>query len=160
MFRSLDKTSELGQRVGQYSSRGELVPDELTVELWQSYVQGLIDDGRYDPASHVLCLDGIPRSAVQAEMLDEHIEPLVILHLTAPSADEMVRRMKLRAEKEGRADDSDECVIRRRFEVYQRETAPVLEHYDPELVRRVDALGTIDEVFDRIQQALASGEPA
>ena len=87
-------------------------------------------------------------------MLDGDVEPLAILHLTAPSIDEMVRRMRLRAEKEGRRDDADENVIRHRFEVYESETAPVLEHYDPSLVRRIDAMGTIDEVFERVRDAI------
>lgn len=158
IFRSLDKSSELGQRVAAYSSRGELVPDELTIELWRSYVQNLIDEGCYDPDAHLLCLDGIPRSVGQAVMLDEHIEPMAILHLTTPSIDAMVERMKLRAEKEGRADDADETVIRRRFEVYLKETSPVLEHYDRSLVRTVDGLGSIDEVHERILEELQSGE--
>ena len=83
-------------------------------------------------------------------MMDLLIEPLVILHLTAPNLDEMVARMKRRAAKEGRQDDTDEQVIRRRFEVYESETAPVLDHYDRAIVRDIDAIGTIDAVAARI----------
>lgn len=156
MFRSLDRNSELGQQFVTYSSRGELVPDELTVELWKQHVKRMAADGRYDPLTDLLFLDGIPRSLKQAEMLDAHLDPLAIIHLTAPSIDEMVKRMMLRAEKEGRQDDADETVIRRRFEVYELNTAPVLHHYDEDLVLTINALGTIEEVFDRIQEALKS----
>jgi len=144
----------MGQKFVEYSSRGELVPDDLTIELWQAHVQGLIDRGDYRPDHEMLMLDGMPRSVNQATILEEVIEPLVIVHLVAPDVGEMVHRMKLRAEKEGRHDDADETVIRRRFEVYEAETAPVLAHYDPSLIAEIDAMGTIDEVAERVRAAV------
>lgn len=147
MFRGLDKQSELGLRVASYSSKGELVPDQLTVELWRDHMQGLVAKGLFDPAGDLLLLDGIPRSLVQAEALDADIETVAILHLVVPDMDAMVARMKGRAETQGRADDADEEVIRNRFAVYDAQTAPVLGHYDPSLVAEIDALMTIDQVF-------------
>jgi adenylate kinase len=141
MFRGLDKESELGREFLSFSTRGELVPDALTVKLWQQHVQGLCDSGAYDPACDILLLDGIPRSVAQAQALDDKITPLAIIHLVCPDIDEMVQRMKGRAEKENRPDDADESVIRRRFEVYEQETAPVLGHYDVSLVHDVTAVG-------------------
>jgi len=154
IFRSLDKQTELGKKFLYYSSRGELVPDDLTIELWQDHVKGLIDAGTYDPGHDILLLDGMPRSVPQAEMLDGLIEPLAIIHFTVGDIDEMVKRMKLRAEKEGRHDDADENVIRNRFDVYRSETAPVLDHFDPGLVIEVDAIGTIEEVNERVKSAV------
>ncbi|UCD76541.1 MAG: nucleoside monophosphate kinase [Phycisphaerales bacterium] len=156
IFRSLDKETELGRKFVHYSSRGELVPNDLTIQLWQEYVKGMIADGRYDPESDILLLDGMPRSLPQAEMLDGLLQPLAIIHLTVPNIDEMVKRMKLRAEKEGRHDDADENVIRNRFDVYNRETAPVLGHFDKRLVIDIDAIGTIEEVFERAVAAVDS----
>ncbi len=141
MFRGLDKNSELGKEVVSYSARGELVPDELTVRLWQQHVMGLIENGTYAPTRDVLVLDGIPRSVTQAQSLDDNLEVLAIIHLTCPDIDEMVERMKGRALKEGRKDDADENVIRRRFEVYKAETSPVLGHYDAALVNNIDGVG-------------------
>ena len=155
IFRGLDKESEPGRKFVEYSSRGELVPDDLTVTVWRDHVQSLIDAGTYTPATDLLLLDGMPRSVNQAQMLDALIEPLVILHLVAHDLDEMVNRMKLRAEKEGRHDDADETVIRRRFEVYQDETAPVLEHYDAGLVRDINAVGKPARVLRDILSAVA-----
>jgi adenylate kinase len=154
IFRSLDKTSPMGKKFVEYSSRGELVPDDLTIDLWKAHVAGLIERGDYVPDRDLLMLDGMPRSLAQAEILEDVIEPLVIVHLVAKDLDEMVRRMKLRAEKEGRHDDADEGVIRRRFEVYEAETAPVLGHYDAGLVVEIDGMGTIDEVADRVCSAV------
>jgi adenylate kinase len=154
IFRSLDRESEFGKQFVHYSSRGELVPDDLTIQLWQDHVQGLVDGGEYDPQRDTLLLDGMPRSVNQANMLDGLIEPKAVLHLVARDIDEMVQRMKKRAETEGRHDDADENVIRNRFDVYARETAPVLEHYDSALVHEIDAMGTIDEVFERARAVL------
>ncbi|MCP3906173.1 MAG: AAA family ATPase [Planctomycetes bacterium] len=158
MFRGLDQESELGQEFLKYSTRGELVPDEFTVRLWQQHVADLVGNGHYDPSRDILFLDGIPRTVTQAEKLDPLVEPLAVVHLRAQDLDEMVHRMKLRAEKEGRPDDADEAVIRRRFEVYEEETSPVLGHYDAGLILEIDAIGSIEEVFDRIQEALKSVE--
>ncbi|MHC4992094.1 MAG: adenylate kinase family protein, partial [Planctomycetota bacterium] len=74
MFRSLDPDSPLGQRVRTYSSKGELVPDDLTVELWQDYLKKQIEEGAYRPEFDLLMLDGIPRSVAQAESLSKHVE--------------------------------------------------------------------------------------
>ncbi len=156
IFRALDKESELGKKFLHYSSRGELVPDDLTVELWQDFVKGLVLGDKYVPDKDLLLLDGMPRSLKQAEMLDGLIEPLAIVHLTVGNLDEMVQRMKLRAEKEGRHDDADENVIRNRFDVYHNETAPVLGHYDKGLVTDVNAIGTIEEVFQRAEAVVMS----
>lgn len=141
MFRGLDKNSQLGQEFLSYSSRGELVPDELTVRLWEQHTAGLAESGQYRPASDILVLDGIPRSLTQSEALDDKIQPLCLIHLICPDIDEMVHRMKGRALKEGRHDDADEKVIRRRFEVYAAETAPVLGHYDASLIHDIDGVG-------------------
>jgi adenylate kinase len=72
------------------------------------------------------------------------------------SSDEqvMIDRMKRRAEVEGRKDDADENVIRRRFDVYRRETKPVLDCYPRDLIVEIDALGTPDEVTAAIKREL------
>lgn len=150
MFRSLDARSELGRQFHEYSAKGLLVPDELTIRLWEQYVRQRIADGRFNPASDLLVLDGIPRSARQAVAMDTHLDVLGILHLVCEDQEEMIRRMKGRAEKEGRHDDADEAVIRRRFQVYQAETAPVLRHYDDALVHDIVATGLPIEVLHRI----------
>lgn len=154
MFRALDKASPLGRQFLEYSSKGLLVPDALTVELWQQHVKKLIDAGDYRPGSDLLVLDGIPRSLQQAEAMDGLVEVVRIIHLVAPSIDAMVQRMKRRAEHEGRHDDADESVIRRRFEVYQQETRPVLDHFDAALVAEISAEGSPAEVLMHLLEAV------
>ena len=150
MFRSLDKESEIGMEFTRYSSQGLLVPDFLTVRLWRQHVDQLIARELYNPTSDVLLLDGIPRSVPQAKSMMDYIQPLMIIHLVCEDLDEMVKRMQKRATEQGRPDDADESVIRKRFEVYSAQTAPVLACYDSELVSDIDALGTQAEVLLRI----------
>ena len=150
MFRSLDKESEIGLEFTRYSSQGLLVPDFLTVRLWKQHVEQLIARELYSPTTDALLLDGIPRSQPQAEMMEEYIEPFMIIHLVCEDIDEMVRRMQRRATEQGRPDDADESVIRKRFDVYREQTAPVLAYYNDEIIANIDALGTQAEVLLRI----------
>jgi adenylate kinase len=154
MFRSLDKESEIGMEFTRYSSQGLLVPDSLTVRLWRQHVEQLIRRELYDPSKDVLLLDGIPRSEPQAEVMRDHIDPFMVIHLVCENLDEMVRRMKKRATEQGRPDDANESVIRKRFEVFEEQTAPVLACYDESIVVNIDALGTPVEVLQRVLNAV------
>jgi adenylate kinase len=154
MFRSLDKESEIGLEFTRYSSQGLLVPDFLTVRLWRQHVEQLISRELYKPEFDVLLLDGIPRSVPQAESMKEYINPCMIIHLVCEDLDEMVRRMQKRATEQGRPDDADESVIRKRFEVYREQTAPVLACYDKSIISDIDALGTQADVLLRVLSAV------
>ena len=157
MFRSLDKESEIGMEFTRYSSQGLLVPDSLTVRLWRQHVEQLISRKLYDPSKDVLLLDGIPRSEPQAEAMRDHIDPFMVIHLVCENLDEMVRRMKNRATEQGRPDDANEAVIRKRFTVFEEQTAPVLARYDDKIVSNIDALGTPAEVLQRVLNAVVPG---
>lgn len=154
MFRSLDKGSELGRTFASYSEKGELVPDELTLELWTQYVNARIAEGVYDPEKDLLLLDGIPRTTAQAALMDGVIEVCAIVHLVANDPDAMIARLQKRAIEQKRSDDAKEDVIRNRLDVYARETRPVLDHYDESLVHEIDAIGTLDEVHRTIENVL------
>jgi adenylate kinase len=150
MFRSLDKESEIGLEFTRYSSQGLLVPDFLTVRLWRQHVEQLIARKLYSPTNDILLLDGIPRSEPQAKSMQEYINPFMIIHLVCEDIDEMVSRMQKRATEQGRPDDANESVIRKRFDVYKEQTAPVLACYDDDIIANIDALGTQAEVLLRI----------
>ena len=129
VFRSLDPDSPQGRKVAQYTDQGELVPDELTIGIWQTAIEQEIAGSRYDPARDIVVLDGIPRNVPQAEFIEQLAEILHVVHLVCSDEGEMVRRMKERAFKQNRTDDADENVIRHRFEVYHRETEPLLKYF-------------------------------
>lgn len=139
VFRSLDTRSRLGQQFVEYSSRGELVPDELTIALWLEQLKALTETHAYKPDIDALVLDGIPRNAGQARMLGEHVEIHQVFHLSCPDRSELARRMRKRALKDNRIDDASDEVISRRIETYEEETKPILEFYSGEIVTEVDA---------------------
>lgn len=155
IFRSLDSDSDCGRQFIEYSTRGELVPDRLTIKVWQHHVRAQAEQSGYKPHSDLLILDGIPRSSAQAIAMDEHIEVLGVVHLECGRIEEMIERMKLRAQRENRLDDVDEDVVRNRFAVYERETAPVLEHYPSNLIHGVDAIGSPAEVLMHVLEVVA-----
>jgi adenylate kinase len=155
VFRSLDMTSPLGRKFLEFSSRGELVPDELTIEMWKQNIHAQTVLSIYKPTQDVLILDGIPRNVAQAKALEPYLEVLDVIHLVCRDVDAMVMRMRRRALKENRLDDADEKVIRRRFDVYERETAPVLGHYPRSIVHEVDAVGSPAVILQRILDIVA-----
>ncbi|MBL9141914.1 MAG: nucleoside monophosphate kinase [Phycisphaerae bacterium] len=155
VFRSLDMTSDLGQKFMEYSGRGELVPDELTIEMWKQNIHAQTILSIYKPAQDLLVLDGIPRNLNQAKALAPYLEVLHVIHLVCRDIDAMVMRMRRRALKENRLDDADEKVIRRRFEVYERETAPLIAHYPADCVHNVDAIGSPAIILQRVLDIVA-----
>lgn len=155
VFRSLDMTSDLGRNFLEFSSRGELVPDELTIAMWKQNIHAQTVLSIYKPTQDLLVLDGIPRNLTQARALDPYLEVLNVIHLVCRDVDAMVMRMRRRALKENRLDDADEKVIRRRFDVYKKETAPVLEHYPQNIVHEVDAIGSPAVILQRVLDIVA-----
>lgn len=139
VFRGLNPTSELGQTFLQYSSQGKLVPDSYTVQLWCEYIDRLVHTHHFHPEGTILLLDGIPRNHHQAQMMEQYIEVLMVLYLEAADEEQMIARLRRRALHENRLDDANEEVIRRRFREYEAESAPVLQFYSPEMIRKIDA---------------------
>jgi adenylate kinase len=129
VFRALDPQSEMGRLFAQYSRTGGLVPDELTVRLWRETVEAWGAGGKFDPRADFLLLDGIPRSLEQAQIMDPMIEVAAVIYLICNNVEEIVARLQRRAKGSGRADDTNEEVIRHRMDVYEEVSRPVLEFY-------------------------------
>ena len=148
---AMDAGTELGLRVKPIYDAGNLVPDQLMIDLIRERL------GQPDAASGFV-LDGFPRTLVQAEALDELLKEIrreldVILELIVPE-EVSVERMLERARIEGRSDDTPEA-IRKRLDLYFERTAPVVEHYRAtgNLVG-IHGDRTVDDVFGEIQDAL------
>ncbi|MCC6283711.1 MAG: nucleoside monophosphate kinase [Phycisphaerales bacterium] len=154
VFRTLDVNSDLGRVFQEYSSRGELVPDDLTIRMWYENMHARTILSIYKPREDILVLDGIPRSVNQARLLEKYIDVLCVVHLRCPDPEKMIQRLRRRALKENRVDDAREDVIRRRWQVYEAETAPVLACYRPEIIREVDAVGSPAAVLQHVLQAV------
>jgi adenylate kinase len=146
MFRDhVARGTELGMRVDSIMKAGEYVPDEITVEMLGERIAD-------SDAADGFILDGFPRTVGQVEALDGLIgrHGLDTVVLFEVDEDALVERLLAR----GRVDDTEET-IRTRFQVYQEQTAPLLEIYGPRgIVVSIDGIGDIDEVTERILSAL------
>ncbi len=151
LFRDhLKRSTPLGVLAQRYMDRGEYVPDDVTIDMVREFIDAL-------PTGTRVMFDGFPRTVAQAEALEALLAQRGrsigrVLLLDVPR-DELVRRILARSRSEGRADDTPE-VIARRFDVYAEQTQPVVEHYEQVgRVRRVDGLGDVDVVTDRLIEA-------
>jgi adenylate kinase len=146
MFRDhVARGTELGMRVDSIMKAGEYVPDEITVEMLGERIAE-------SDAAHGFILDGFPRTVGQVEALDgligrHGLDTVVVFEV---DEDALVERLLAR----GRVDDTEET-IRTRFQVYQEQTAPLLEIYGPRgIVISIDGIGDMDEITERILSAL------
>jgi adenylate kinase len=152
MFRAaLAADSELGRRIKPLYEAGELIPDDLTVELIEERLSE-------DDARDGFVLDGFPRNLAQAEALDRMLDAIgrkldAVLFFDAP--DQVVRQRVLgRARDEGRADDTAEA-LERRLAIYHEQTVPVVERYRTTgTLVPLHADRPVNEVFAEIQRAL------
>ncbi|MDN5603821.1 adenylate kinase [Rothia sp. HC945] len=152
IFRAnIKEETALGREAKQYMDSGNLVPDSVTNRMVRDRL------GQED-AQQGFLLDGYPRNTAQVEELDSILEDLGqkidgVLLLTADT-EELVQRLLGRAEQQGRSDDTEE-VIRHRLDVYAEETEPIVGLYEARgIVTRVDGLGSIDDVTDRLLAAV------
>lgn len=138
-FRNLRVDSPLGRVFVEYASKGQLVPDEPTIELWNTSILGLIATGRFNPEADTLLLDGIPRNPRQVELMNDLIEVKAVFNLFCPQLDKLVARLQRRALKENRLDDANVDVIRARLDTYKRDTRAVLERYPEHVIHQIDS---------------------
>lgn len=154
IFRSNVKNeTELGKQAKAFMDAGDNVPDSLTNELIRSRLAEEDAEGGF-------LLDGYPRTADQVRELDEYLAAHgtqldVVVELVA-DPDVVIERLRKRATEQGRSDD-DESVVRHRLEVYRDQTAPLIDIYDDRgVLVKVNAIGEIGEVTQRIVDALSA----
>ena len=141
--------TELGRRASEFVDQGELVPDELVVDLLMPAIEAAAARGGY-------VLDGFPRNLAQARAADARgLELDRVVHLRAPD-EELRRRLLARAGQEGRSDDTPE-VIEHRLRLYAEETRPLIEEYRGRgILVDVDADRPVEAITDDIVAALSA----
>ncbi|MDZ4742400.1 MAG: nucleoside monophosphate kinase [Verrucomicrobiota bacterium] len=165
VFRSVDLTSDIGKEFMEYSSHGSLVPDDVTIKLWQTSIKGKELTRNFKTEADFLILDGIPRNVEQARYLDNELDVLLVFHLVCPDKKKLMERLKKRAIKDNRHDDANEEVIKHRLKVYEDESKPVLDFYGRDKVININAEQRPDQVLNDILHyttkltPASSGEP-
>ena len=147
IFRQLDPASATAKTARDYSLRGELVPDDLTIRIVFDWLEAQRRDGGFRPEQQLLLLDGIPRNTSQCTLIRPCVDVQIVLHLICRDEQVMIERIRRRASLENRLDDVSHNVIRKRFEVYRNETALVLGEYPPEIIYEVEPTLTPAEVL-------------
>ena len=142
--KEIDKSSEVGLKAQSYMNAGNLVPDEVLLEMMQSTLTELKDSG--------VILDGFPRTIPQAiglskifQSLNQAIDSIINIEV---DKNVLITRLVERAKKSGRADDTEEVIVNRQ-NVYLELTAPLIEFYQSNIIH-IDGDGSIDEVTERI----------
>ncbi|HOW10640.1 MAG TPA: adenylate kinase [Bacteroidales bacterium] len=140
--------TELGKKMSSIMSKGELVPDEVVIEMIANKI-----DSTKGVAGFLF--DGFPRTVAQTEelekMLNERgmkIDSMLVLDV---DHDELVKRLILRADLSGRPDDKDPAVIENRIEVYRSKTEPIIDYCrERGIYQPVNGVGSIEEIFERL----------
>ena len=159
IFRAnIKEGTKLGILAKEYMDCGELVPDEVTIQMLESEASRHL--------GHGYIFDGFPRTPAQARALDDFFQAKgeqidAMISLQVPEQ-ELRERLAGRAATSGRPDDANPAVIQNRIDVYNEETAPVAEHYRKQnKFRDINGVGSVEEVFGRIADVLqALGEKA
>lgn len=150
--RNIKAGTELGVLAKSYMNDGNLVPDEVTIQMLESEVNS-------HPQAKGFIFDGFPRTQKQAEALDAFLasKDMAITAMLALNVDddELTARLLNRAKTSGRPDDADPSIIANRIVVYKKETAPVANFYEGQnKLHVVDGVGSIDDISQRLFQAV------
>ncbi len=144
--------TELGIKANEYIAKGELVPDEVVVGMVRNFM-------KEHSSSKGFIFDGFPRSTPQAEALDNLLSEFgakidIVLGLEVIE-DELVKRLLLRGETSGRADDQSEETIRNRFKEYQTKTLPLMDYYTKKnSYVGVNGMGEIDHIQSSLREEI------
>ena len=157
VFRSMDTRTKVGQAFLEYSSKGQLVPDDITVQLWKVAIDAAVEAHKFKPDIDALVLDGIPRNVAQAKIMDELIDVKKVFHLSCPDREALFTRLKKRALKDNRLDDANDEVIKRRLALYEEESKPVLQYYSKDRIKCIDASEPPAKVLMHILESVNDG---
>ena len=149
---NIKNETKLGKLAQSYMDKGDLVPDEVTIQMLQEEVEK-------NPNAEGFIFDGFPRTIAQAEALDAFLESKGMrIHGTlALEADDevLIKRLVERGKVSGRTDDQDEEKIRNRFTEYNEKTAPLITFYQTQgKYHTINGIGTIEEITTRLSETI------
>ena len=146
--------TELGKLAKSFMDKGQLVPDEVTIQILQS-------EADKSPDAKGYIFDGFPRTQAQAKALDAFLESkgtsITMMLALEVEEEELRTRLLLRGKESGRADDQDPAIIQKRIDVYNAETMPVKNYYQQQgKYRGINGIGEIETIFNDLCNAIES----
>jgi adenylate kinase len=144
--------TKLGIEAKKFMDKGELVSDEVVIGMIESKIDTNLDAKGF-------IFDGFPRTNAQANALDKMLYskkiPINLMLALVVDDNELIKRLLLRGKESGRADDQNQSIIENRIKVYNKDTAPVIEHYESQKkYRSIDGIGSIEDIFNRLCRAI------
>ncbi len=163
IFRALPSSSPAGKLFYSYASRGLLVPDDPTIEIWRRYVQGLMAINAFNPESQDILLDGMPRTLKQAEILQNFVHVRHVIVLEVSNKEELLFRMQKKMRLEGRVEEIEMKVLEKRLEVYEKGIGALLDFYPHHLISKINGgqrpLEVLRDVLVRLSHLLSREVP-
>jgi adenylate kinase len=149
---NIKNETDLGKLAKSFIDKGNLVPDEVTINMLEAEVEK-------HPEAKGYIFDGFPRTTAQAQALDKFLESkgtsISMMLALMVDEEELTKRLLLRGKDSGRADDIDENIIRNRINVYNEQTAVAAEYYaNQNKYHGIDGVGSIDEIFNRLKSII------
>lgn len=149
---NIKNETDLGKLAKSFIDKGNLVPDEVTINMLEAEVEK-------HPEAKGYIFDGFPRTTAQAQALDKFLESkgtsISMMLALLVDEEELTKRLLLRGKDSGRADDIDENIIRNRINVYNEQTAVAAEYYaNQNKYHGIDGVGSIDEIFNRLKSII------
>lgn len=146
--------TSLGLEAKKYMDKGELVPDEVVIDMIESKINR-------NPDAAGFIFDGFPRTTAQAKALDDLLlkkgTPVTAMIMLTVEREELIKRLLNRGRDSGRSDDQDISIVENRINVYNNETAPVIDYYEKQdKYIPVQGMGTIEDIFKRLCSAIDS----
>jgi adenylate kinase len=149
ILRAVTPTNPFHERLQSYLRRGDLVPDDLVMDLFFRHIDGL-----KPAAEDFLVIDGVPRSARQTELLNQRVQVIKIFKLSVYDERLVIERLRGRARAQSRPDDASDEVIQHRLSVYRQETESCIRSYAGTILTRIQANQPIFDVHLDIMHAL------
>ena len=150
ILRALTPANPLFEKVQSYLRAGDLVPDELVMDLLARYVESL----KPEP-DDFLIIDGVPRNGRQVELLNRIVQVVQIFKLSVYDENLVIERLRRRARAQGRVDDLSDSIIQHRLKVYRQETESCIKAYPGNLLTRIHANQPIFDVHFDVIHAFA-----
>jgi adenylate kinase len=140
--------SKLGLEAKKFMDKGELVSDQVVIGMIESKIDANLNAKGF-------IFDGFPRTNAQATALDKMLNskkiPISLMLALIVDDNELIKRLLLRGKDSGRADDQNQSIIENRIKVYNKDTAPVIDHYERQKkFKSINGIGSIEEIFSRL----------
>jgi len=148
------RNSALGKRLSKIMASGRLIPDKIMIDVLLQTIKDYINQEIFNPKKQILVLDGIPRNKSQVGMINNIFKIIKIIYIYSRNDSRLADRILKRAKKEGRLEDQNIDIIRKRLAIYKKETNKVLGYYPKTIILKINGFNAIKKIQRQIENGL------